>query len=526
MIDFPIDIWSIKKFGIEKWHKNFYWPVSIKEYDDIFDEIIESYMNLIKNSPPDIADALWALYKQVKGISLLFSTHLAIHRLQQKNYKIIYHSSSIYYRSILEGKIIDTINLKPLPKMPSLKNRLKSKIKALIRNFENHIIYPGLLLNRFTDSTYITTDTRKESNEQFKKFMVSTGKKHVVIPDYHFLVSNPKYNKLQKIVQENITIFLDNLEKIAVKYDVGIKKDEADNLNNLILNSIQFIKDYIHAMTFKLPSNRKTFLLVQKQGTTFDRCLCIAAKRKGYRAIGFSHGNYIGAFKARNTDYVLLGAVDTFVTSNKDSAELFKNSVDTFLNPYNKEVTIVSFQKGNNKHFMKMKKQYRNKPISSINKVMVLEDGIAHHYFPWAYQLELNLSIARTLQKYKIKSVLKKHPELLKESDGVYDNFYDEFLEDPFEITYMNADAYIIQHIGTTAFGIALMTNRPIIIFDYILDMLWDKPAELLRKRCRVIPSWIDEDSNKIMFDEYKLIEALQKPLEEINDEFINKYML
>ena len=90
----------------------------------------------------------------------------------------------------------------------------------------------------------------------------------------------------------------------------------------------------------------------------------------------------------------------------------------------------------------------------------------------------------------------------------MYDRYYDELLTLSFEAVYDEADAYIIPHIGTTAFGFALLTNKPIVIFEYVLDYLWEPASELLRKRCRVVPSWIADDG-RLLFDENKLIDAL-----------------
>jgi hypothetical protein len=58
-----------------------------------------------------------------------------------------------------------------------------------------------------------------------------------------------------------------------------------------------------------------------------------------------------------------------------------------------------------------------------------------------------------------------------------------------------------------------------------MLNDVWEDVRELIRRRCRVIPSCINPDGT-ISFDEEALVTALRKQPEPPDTEFIRKYML
>ena len=45
---YPIDIAGIKNIGVEEWLENYYVPVTGKEYNNIYDKVFKSYMDIIK----------------------------------------------------------------------------------------------------------------------------------------------------------------------------------------------------------------------------------------------------------------------------------------------------------------------------------------------------------------------------------------------------------------------------------------------------------------------------------------------
>jgi hypothetical protein len=319
------------------------------------------------------------------------------------------------------------------------------------------------------------------------------------------------------------------LDDIAKKHALELDKKQLASLSQLFSKSLHYIADYIEAICQILPSWQPTSILVNSLGNTFRRCLCIAGRRSGFKIVGFTHGNDIGIFNTSICAYIEPSMVDTWVVPTENSIELFSLSAQKFLQPYGKNVQFVANVSAS---YAQIKERIRATLLPrSIAKVMLIEYPLTESYFPSSdaqflfFQLDLNLRIATLLRKNGVITTLKKHPDRLLESEGVYERYYDELLITAFEKVYDQADAYIFPSIATTTFGFALLTNKPIIIFESSLEDVWEPASELLRKRCRVVPSWIAEDG-RLMFDEQALIAALHEPVEEPNDELIERYML
>ena len=87
---FPIDIWSVKQFGIENWYNQCSrWPVSDVEFltlskkiEDMFEEIV------LETKDEIIQDALIVLYRLTLEYSMFINALIVINRLREKKYEI------------------------------------------------------------------------------------------------------------------------------------------------------------------------------------------------------------------------------------------------------------------------------------------------------------------------------------------------------------------------------------------------------------------------------------------------------
>ena len=120
---------------------------------------------------------------------------------------------------------------------------------------------------------------------------------------------------------------------------------------------------------------------------------------------------------------------------------------------------------------------------------------------------------------------MKLHPDRIRESGDLYDNYFDEWIADPFEEVHEMADAFLFTEVGSSTFGFALLTNRPVIFFDTMLNMLWEEVHEPLHKRCRIIPSQLTSEGRWV-FDEDALVEALRSSPELPDEDFVKTYLI
>ena len=100
---FPLDIWSIKEYGVKKWYKDFNrWPVSEEERSSIFNDIEQLYSNIILNSEPEISDIFAVLYKLTSEYQLLLNSILTVDRLEKTEIKTTqYFQYTDYFPTLL-----------------------------------------------------------------------------------------------------------------------------------------------------------------------------------------------------------------------------------------------------------------------------------------------------------------------------------------------------------------------------------------------------------------------------------------
>ena len=224
--------------------------------------------------------------------------------------------------------------------------------------------------------------------------------------------------------------------------------------------------------------------------------------------------------------YILLGVVDTFVTTNDKSAELFSYTIEKCLKPYGRDIKVTALKKNKYIRMKKMVSSYSKVSPNIIESIMMIEEGLMQHFQPWPYRYDLALRIGNSLRKIGgVKTIIKLHPDRIQESRNAYDNYYDEFIETPFEKIYDTADAYIFSTTRSTVFNFAVLIDKPIILLETAINELHKSVQESLRKRCIIIPAWVS-DSGRILFDENSLIEAIRKKPEEIDTEYVDRYLL
>lgn len=530
MNPFPVDIWSVKEFGVERWRREFFWPVTNQELRSLNDEIEHLYLDMINHSPPDVADALWVVYSWgIVGVPALLHALMVTQRIQKKGRVLSYHPSSKYYPALIAGEMIESLIGKPLPKIPSWSRKWRGQLQASMKNTTYHGLDIGRYFGQSRKQTYLATNYSDKYLQKFSSFATAHDHALTIIHPVQLMPASLKRTGSLPGGRQAVECFVEGLDKIARSYEVQIDARRKERVSKLFTDSLHYIADYIEEIVQILHKRKGTSILVNAMGNTFKRCLCIAGKRSGFHMVGFTHGDSVGMFKTKSFSYVEQSMVDTFVVPNQGSVELFSLSAQKFLSPLGKNVKILP---NKTNPYKDIKQKCRAKKVSdSITSVMLLEFPLTDMYYPgsyglfWAYQLDLNLRVATLIRQHKIRTVLKKHPDRSQESEGVYDRYYDELLVRPFEKVYEQADAYILPNIATSTFGFALLTNKPIIIFESSLEDVWEPASKLLRKRCRVIPSWVAEDG-RLMFDEQALVAALRDPPNEPNDEFIERYML
>jgi hypothetical protein len=280
---FPVDVWSVKEYGVEAWHKAFFWPVSNQEFQNLRDEIESHYLSILSQASPDVQGALWVLYSWgVIGVAMLLHTSWVVQRLRQKSFSIHYHPSSAYYKTLIEGGTIQNVLGKPLPQVPSPGQRMRGQIRAWLEEIKYHGLDAGHFFDRSRRPHYLAVDIDRQNIELFAAFATSRGKSFTVVHPRQLMPSGLRHTNRLPGARQSVARFVEGLEAIATRYGIQIEKRHLESLSTVLVDSLQYVADYIQGISQMLHPRERTSILVGALGNTFIRSVCIAGRREGY----------------------------------------------------------------------------------------------------------------------------------------------------------------------------------------------------------------------------------------------------
>ena len=267
-------------------------------------------------------------------------------------------------------------------------------------------------------------------------------------------------------------------------------------------------------------------------GNVHHRIFSVAWKSIGGKTVNFTHGNsYCLAYKPGSITTGTHAVVDQYIASSKGEAALlgdakkdFANGLDAFdqviVNPTNVYKPIY-------KSFEAMT------PIKKVKKVMLVGYPMSYHYHLYHPEqhalahIHLELSLLKALKKHGYSTIYKAHPDTLKETRGIYNQFADEIIPEPFEQVCKDglADCVLFGSSSTTTFGYVLLTKMPVVMLDTKGTYLHRDVRPLLEKRCAFVDANTD-DHGRLTFNEDRLIEAVEQSVGKMDMEIVQRYAL
>jgi len=519
---FPLDIYSIKNIGLDTWQENFYWPVSAEEYEKIEDNVHEAFNKIEYNSDNIIKDSLWVLYPRIiLCFPLLIHNKLVLDRLSNNN--ILFDNDYLKKAYVSITNIIwDFLLYNKKIEFPSIESHFYAKMnKRFIKEL-------GCLKNNLLNSYNLLTEPSQINNTRFfaaeplSEDMIDFAKENQglisKVNPYRLKKSN-NYKYINNVNDVTDVLIKDSLND----YEGLFTKKQINEIKTTISKQINFIINMNEQNTILFEKYRSNSFLAMRLGDLLIRSVSIACMRNGIQSYGFTHGNYIGLFKAKKFSNIFFGCVNNFIAPTKTSKLYFLKSAEQFNNKYNKSVKIKYIKNNTNINKMKINSKNISKP-KKIKKVMVIEYGLGFDHQIWPFYLHLTLSIGKVLKNISgLMSVIKLRPERIKESEGVYDKVFDKCIIQPFEEIYDQADILIFPDISSTTFGFSLFTNLPIIIFSHNLKKIFQEAENDLSKRCNVVSSLISPDG-KYEFDQSRLQKIVKGNYISSTHDFVNKY--
>ena len=509
---FALDSFSVKKIGVEKWHKKFYWPFTINFFPELNHVIIMSLLELINDSTSTEKDLLLINYSDFNsGLTIYIHHHLLFENIFKKNHSPLFEdslrvknvhkdlplNSKLYWDEIINKKKLKQILSRPIKNQISFKDRVLFRLNVIQKNIKNN---PKAFGNYFKNKR-----SRILIGERFSNEMLSFNKENLFrLPIEAINISkNPATENIKKIVDKFFEILHANTKNKFVNINFNSFKD-------VISSNLQLSHDYCKYFEKNLKKYSECKVFANHLSHPLIRSFCIGAKRNKIQTFGFPHGNYIGSQSALWVQLMFFGVVENFVCPNEGSLDLYIKSEKKLRTLINKKTTLVP---NKNSNYFKNIYNFSIPKISNDDKkkkIMFVEVGLSDTAYYWPFYLDLTLKVAKALKNKEFELILKKRPERLEDSKHIYDNFFDTIITEPFEKVYKNADIFVFFEFGTTTFPVAALSKSPIIGFSHTLNQHWKEYQALINQRCEIIETNFD-NKNSLIFCKKTLLSKLKK---------------
>ena len=521
---YPLDVFSVKEFGVDQWLKNnMIWPILDEESISIGNRIVLEYISLIKKVDDVRLKALLdAQNKIVMELSGIFHSLLVLKRLSDSRLIPLYRPNTIFFPSIIQNKhkingVYDRYKDKLIP---SNNNNLKKSIKASLLE-----IYKNLLVGGKPESTVYSLSAKY--NFYLKTYANNNNKnvKFYSLNSYKRSSSLIGSNSIDiKSIKEQI---IDIIVELGSSYNLKIQDNIIWHLDNLIDEMFQKTSLLIDFHYQKLRRKPTSEFFIPNLGNINYRAFGVAAKLAGHKVIGSSHGNSIGMFDLPLRAFIDLSIVDKFLVVTDYAAKNYSNLQKKYLAGIS---DTQVFSVNSDVYKVLLKKHNSLTKIEKLKNIMIIEYPLTetrHNIYSfWPYQLKLMLKIGAFMRAIGLKTIMKRHPDRVEESRSIYEEVYDQQLTTPFEDVFEQADAFLFMNITSTTFGFAMTTNRPIFIFSTWLEEVWEEMIPLIKERCIVIPSWIDEKGD-FYYDEVYFTKMLKSDdIWKINYDAVEAFMI
>lgn len=521
---FPVDIFAVKEYGIKKWQDEFFWPVSDKEFVNIACDIEQCLRRYTEAQTGEMSDLLLILCGLRPDYWHFLHALKVVNKLEEAGKDAAYSKSSLWYGDIIAG-CPEAASVSKRKIRHGLAQRLKFAAANLFRNIGYNFKFKNI-------------KEKKEIVEVYRS--VTPPIKQYIMKSPHRFHFTSELDWIPKIASYEVTGNLtDKIGQIsrAIANELGIiaQKNGIKPLSRHVAYLGKRTEDALinAAKTLNLIKGKvgenKFKLLASGFGDFFSRALYVTIRRQGGEVMSFSHGGNIGLYNTPSLAFSEFALSDEFITYTHKSAGLFEKIKNNHPPIRNNRVNIKSCDSN---QFLKTWQKYGNRPLpKKIKKVMYI--GYPHNQ--WRkhqaagglslIHLDLELRIVDILAKSGYDIFYKAHPDRISEVKGIFEN-KTKVLGGYFQNYLDMADAFLFGSIRTTAFSIALCTNKPII--GFIMNDEPYKPfseaMELLEKRCGFIHAKFDE-RNRMVFDKEELLTALSQKPTQPNTEFIETYM-
>ena len=482
----PIDIGSIKAIGADKF-LDVPWPVANNTFDQLYRGILDPYYACLAEASDYISDILLAdtafleylvqvaHYDLVKQFSKSSGTKLHSTEMSQQLLCPDLKVAGSYYNRVLRNK-----------------GKFR-RARRIYRNIRYHPQSPNFSLSFLSSNCWSFGSIGSVWMQD--EFLRESGKSYSFYDwdDTSWVAESilARGNNGLKVDKPILSALFDlcaelrrNMMRLEIHLDWNIIEESfANRLSTLyqIYEAIMTAK--------KLPAS----VLVAAENDPRRKIILNALQRRGVPVVGMLHGDPIyGIYRKSDTIATSMSHVGKYLTPSETTAALYtelygKSAMHT------KEIVFEHFPTNYlNRVFILNRKnnqvELNNKNVMIVGFPMNVtrypdDSGL---FFYEKLQQEIRLAIA--LRKCGQTVIYRPHPDRLLHVSDVVRPYVDRISLEPFSEAMCDVGTIVFTHPTTSTFGVALLTNKNIILLeDGRRDQWSERGLELLRKRCHFI---------------------------------------
>ena len=243
----------------------------------------------------------------------------------------------------------------------------------------------------------------------------------------------------------------------------------------------------------------------------FSRLFALSSLYHNGSSVGFSHSTTPIIAGTKNYSLINeLSVTSSYVCMSKKSKNLISTTLTKKINPTLLYVDGDSmFENINSKVIFSDIPcvVYVNGAIKDLSRGTVLINSMSY--------LEWQLRVSDFLDKLNINLIVQPHPEGVFKDLSIKHPLLSKYNQEKrkFEDIMHQADVFLIDAANSSAFGMMLLTNKPVVLFDFYGEKNGYKSRpevrKIIDKRCRVIDIHYNNNTNLPYFDYKSLSEAL-----------------
>ena len=293
----------------------------------------------------------------------------------------------------------------------------------------------------------------------------------------------------------------------------------------------QVAQDYRHVERLWAHDCPRT-LWTGSGGFYWARIARAIVQERGGEVVGFDHGGPTSALQSKDIYYIDGLFASRFITHTQAGAALYQENARYW--PFGLPPLRVDGCPGNSvRHLRELVEREWAKPGSGkIRRVMYVGTvfrGERH----WtetvlmddAVYLDWQARLMATLVRSGVDVICKPHPGGMLKGRRLEYTTTCTFRYEPLEEIWDEADAFVFDYAGSTAFWHTLCTRKPVIWINHGLHPWHTEPYALIQRRCRIVDAGFDED-NRLQMDVSLLRRHLQEPPGEPDLAFVLRYMI